>query len=200
MDLVALSNNSSEKYAIFGFEKYALHLQDIDLNRFRGQTLSVNLGPVLKAMKSDGAIEKESLKISELISVLENTTASVSIPEDFFNQNRIKAATNLTCNDTQMRLSYSLFLTDILFQSINQTIASVILSVTLRCFTNDSLDASPLKITLLTNSEILDVSTISIICFTIINFTGKKILGEREEYHLKQYKKKRDAYSMCTCS
>ena len=129
LDLSTSSNDSGHDGVVFGFETYALQLQDIDPNSFNGsgQTFSVNLGSVENALQSEGDLG-DSLVTSEMVmDILVKSTASVYLPNSFLEEVE---------NDTNMsRLSYSVFLTDILFQSPNQSgfdIGSIIVSVRLR--------------------------------------------------------------------
>ena len=153
MDLTQLDTNSSDGRAIFGLETYALQMQDIDPDRFVGQTFSVELGSVEDAMKS-GGIGDESLKTSKrVIQFLDNSTAAIQIPKNFFEQPFSDMSTNK--QQPLQRLSYSVFLTDILFQ-INSSlfdVGSIILSVRLQNLSDNELDSS-VRTIFRTNSEV----------------------------------------------
>lgn len=135
----ALSNNTEDK-VVFPFDTYALQLQDITPDSFKGQTFSVDLGSVQEAMTNKDGIKSNSLRTSEMIMrVLDNSTAAVQLPENFLSDTP-------ECTTGQSgraeRLSYSVFLTDILFQTRNENasdIGSVIVSTRLSCARNRSL-------------------------------------------------------------
>ena len=125
LDLSTSSNDSEQDMdgVVFGFDTYALQLQDVD----DLQTFSVNLGSVEDALQSEDGFG-DSLITSEMVmDVLVKSTASVYLPDSFFSM--------LTNNTNRSRLSYSVFLTDILFQSPNQSsfdIGSIIVSTRLK--------------------------------------------------------------------
>ncbi len=78
------SGNSSEDKAVFGFDTYALQLQDINSSLFSGQTFTVNLGPVEDAVESEGNIQENLTTFEMVMQTLENSTASVQLPDNFF--------------------------------------------------------------------------------------------------------------------
>ena len=124
---------------VLGFDTYALQLQDVDLDLFNGQFFAVNLGSVEDALQSEGSFS-EALSTSEkILKLIENTTASVQLPNNTFD--RIPECENTTA---LQRLSYSVFLSDILFQSQRQVenaldIGSIIVTIRLSCAENASL-------------------------------------------------------------
>lgn len=136
---------------MFPFDTYALQLQDIEADSFKGQTFSIDLGSVEQAMNEEGAIEIDSLKTSEMImKVLDNSTAAVQIPENIISDIP-ECGTGLT-----LRLIYYVFLTDVLFQSQNEnasTIGSVILSTRITCAENRSLP-TPIILHFQTNDKV----------------------------------------------
>lgn len=156
-DLLAISSSNTtaeEDKLTLGFDTFALQLQDIDLDFFNGQTFSVNLGPVEDALNSVGSLS-EALKTSEMIrKIAENSTATVQVPATSFEMIE-------ECNATESnagRLSYSVFLTDILFQSRNQSgrgldIGSIIVTTRLRCAENVSLP-NPITVIFRTIEEV----------------------------------------------
>ncbi len=118
----------------FGLNNYALNLQDIDFNKFREQTLAVNLGSVEDALISGGELGN-SLKITSEES-LANSTAAIQLPDRFLESNEQCSQSN---RSNIQRLSYSVFLSNILFQSLNQSqfdIGSIIVSARVRCAVN----------------------------------------------------------------
>ena len=156
LDMVNLETPDNSSKAFFGFDTYALQLQDIHPINFKGQTLTVNLGSVEDAMKLNGDINKESLMISEVaMEMLRNSTASVELPNDLLNSIHECASVTIP----ELRLSYSVFLTDVLFQSPqtqNKTdIGSLIVAVRLGCAENAS-SFSPLIVTLRTVQKVLN--------------------------------------------
>lgn len=159
-DSLDLVGNFSEDKVVYGFDTFALQLQDIDPNLFNGQTFSVNLGSVEDAIESNDGIQ-DFLKTSEMVitKVLGNTTASIQLPNNFLDSAQ-------ECTDTsmldqpmdQLRLSYFVFLTDILFQSQNQTrldIGSIVVAARLRCADNASFNFSnPIKVAFRTVKQV----------------------------------------------
>ena len=120
---------------------------------------SINLGSLEEARKDNQTIEQENLMTSQLESAtnlnyetddgsrsaMADTTASLQLPEDLLN----------SCNDVNsslvsaitQRLSYSVFKSDVLFQSINQSllnlsIGSIIIAARLKCADNATLNMS----------------------------------------------------------
>ncbi len=140
------TSKSNDDKLVLGYDTYALQLQDIDLSKFNGQTFTVNLGSVENALDSERSV-RSSLKTSErVMQILDNSTAAVQIPEDFSESldecNSDQLSMEASLPSSQQRLSYSVFLTDILFQSRNQSrfdIGSIIVSTRLRCAENSTL-------------------------------------------------------------
>lgn len=120
----------------FALDTYALQLQNIDSSLFNGQTFTINLGSVEEALSMGNGL-RGTLKTSEMVmKILENTTAAVQLPNNFFE-------TMQECNVgiKWQRLSYFAFLTDVLFQSQNQSesgfhLGSIIVTIRLRCGEN----------------------------------------------------------------
>ena len=102
-------------------------------------------------------IKENELITSEVVmSAISNATASVSISRDLINgQDNCQSESS---NSSQQRLSYSVFLSDILFQSLNQSqfkVGSVILSARLNCLANGSeYLSSPIQTTFRTHSQV----------------------------------------------
>lgn len=139
---VTLTSNSSEpNKLVLGYDTYALQLQNIDPDKFKGQTFTVNLGSVEDAMRSEDNLQ-DSLMTSEMVMhVLDNSTAAVQLPDTFLDTLSGCSATDLSTSvGTLQRLSYAVFLSDILFQSQNQSgrfgIGSIIVSTRLKCEEN----------------------------------------------------------------
>ena len=113
--------------ATFTRKTYALQLHDVDTSNFLGQTLSIDLGSVQEAMSISSNIREEAIDTIEGNKVfLNNRTASVQVPASVFR--------DLSQNDVQQRLSYTVFVRDTLFQSSdenqsNLTVGSIIVAV-----------------------------------------------------------------------
>ena len=146
LDLAELDNSTNRSIVIFGFNTYALQLQDIDPSFFNGQTFAVNLGSVEDAMSRN---RTSDLMTSETDT--EMFTASVQLPKDFLDL-VAGCGTNMS-----HRLSYSVFLTDVLFQT-SQTrslasIGSIIVTVQLGCARNSSL-LNPFRVAFRTTEQV----------------------------------------------
>ena len=148
-----LELNSSEKKAVFGFNRYALQLQDID-DKFKGQTFTVDLGPAEEAMKTEGNIRDSLATFEETMKVLENSTASVQLPANF--SDSVQGCANESGPTNLLRLSYSVFLTDILFQSGQEGrgVGSIIVATRLGCAENSSL-LNPLRVLFRTVGQVV---------------------------------------------
>ena len=142
LDMVNLETPDNSSKAFFGFDTYALQLQNIHPINFKGQILTVNLGSVEDAMETSRSGHGDAKKLhielpNDLLNFIDEC-ASVTIPE--------------------LRLSYSVFLTDVLFQSPqtqNKTdIESISVVVRLGCAENAS-SFSPLIVTLRTVQKVL---------------------------------------------
>ncbi len=132
LDLSALTNTSGE--VTFGFDNYALQLQDLDPDFFKGQIFTVNLGSAEEALQSNGNLG-ESLNTSQtVLDILVNqATSSVKLYQNFFADSMNSSMENISNSTNKIRLSYTVFLTDILFQSRNESvdIGSIIVSTRL---------------------------------------------------------------------
>lgn len=155
LDLTAASNSSDGKLT-FGFNNYAMQLQDIDPGAFNGQTFSVNLGSVEDALISDNGFNN-SLKTSNvLVEVMNDSTAAIQLPENFIQSIEGYEDENQNLTSNQLRLSFAVFLTDILFQSENDTkmkIGSIIVSTRLKLAEQSSL-FSQITTTFRTNQDV----------------------------------------------
>ena len=149
---LTLSTNSSVDKLVFVYDTYALQMQDIDPNTFKGQTFTVNLGSVEEALDSTEGFKEKSLKISEMDP--DDSTAAVQISEEVIEECQME---NTSSSNLTQRLSYNVFITDILFQSlkVNSTLAigSIIVSTRLRCKMNSSL-SNPIRVIFLTNDKV----------------------------------------------
>ena len=142
---ISTSGNASMQ---FGFDTFALQLQDIDPDLFNGQTFTVNLGSVEDALQTSGNLG-DSLRTSEVVmNILVNSTASVNLPDDFFASSMKRSTEDVLNNTNELRLSYTVFLTDILFQSQNQSvdIGSIIVSTRLSSEEADFIPKNPIEV------------------------------------------------------
>ena len=156
------NSTSNSSNMIFAFEAFALQVQELDPEEYKGQVFSVNLGSLEEATKDNQTIEQENLVTSELESVINlipesdsdgsrnaiaDTTASLQLPEDLLDScNESDVNSNLVSTSPQ-RLSYSVFKSDILFQNVNQrqlnlSIGSIIVAARLKCADNVTLNMS----------------------------------------------------------
>ena len=150
--LDTLAVNETEDRVVFGYSTYALQIQSIDSMKLSGHALTVNLGSVKEAINS-GQINKEDLITGEgLMSLLTNATASVYIPTF----NNVNSCHLELLNTSQQRLSHSVFLSDILFQSHirnNYSVGSIIVSARTQCLEDVFLPV-PITATFRTNPQV----------------------------------------------
>ena len=157
------NSTSNTNQTVFAFETFALQVQQLDPEEYKGQIFSVNLGSLEEARKDNQTIEQENLVTSELESatnlnhgtvndlrirnVIADTTASLQLPEDLLDScNESDVNSNLV-STTSQRLSYSVFKSDVLFQNVNQrqlnlSIGSIIVAARLKCVDNVTLNMS----------------------------------------------------------
>ena len=141
---------------VFAFETFALQVQELDPEEYKGQMFSVNLGSLERAREDNQTIEQTALMTSKLESVTDlkqnqdktdkegvvnafaGSTASLQLPEDLLDLCNDTSSNNMTSAVPQ-RLSYSVFKSDILFQNLNQShlsIGSIIIAALLKCADN----------------------------------------------------------------
>ncbi|XP_064387545.1 latrophilin-like protein 1 isoform X4 [Halichondria panicea] len=152
-------SNSTSNQTVLSFETFAMTVQDLDPDSFQGQTFVVDLGPVDEEMNNTGVIDQDALMTfndgngdtsdnrSETGSPnkdAENSTASVHLNPSLFED-------CLTTNGTLLmqRLSYSVFLSDVLFlpenRSTNQ-VGSIVVAARLACLqTNKTMLSVPVR-------------------------------------------------------
>ena len=167
LDTVVINENETE--SVFGYEKYALQVQNIDPVDFSGQIFVVDLGSVEEALNST-RITQDDLNITSLMSLVTNATATVRIQKSLINQTGYCQTEGF--NASQQRLSYSVFLSDILFQSFNRSDnkvanGSIIVSTRLNCPENDVLN-SPIQTTFRTYSQVSNIVIIIILTVVIL--------------------------------
>ena len=131
-------------------------MQDIDPERFNGQTLNIDLGSVEEAMNLGGEIDDDALRTSETaMNVLTNATGTIQTSESLFSYCSQRTMSSVNGPQLLQRLSYSVFLSDVLFQTVNQSlkIGSLILAARFSCGSNATL-MPPITVTLRTNTEV----------------------------------------------
>ena len=141
------TTNSSQ--TVFAFETFALQIQQLDPEEYKGQVFSVNLGSVEEATKDNQTIDQDDLVTSELesenlvkMTKREGVTASLQLPEDLL---LIDLCSSNSTSAVPQRLSYSVFKSEILFQNLNQShlsIGSIIVAARLKCADNVTLNTS----------------------------------------------------------
>ena len=124
-DRVILSDDDNDtlQERVFAFETFALHLQEVDPETYEAQAFTVNLGSIEDISNISGKIPDESLTIQDtMIEILNNATASVQLPDDLLDHlSDCSEMDTSTANSTlTRRLSYSVFLSNALFQSIER--------------------------------------------------------------------------------
>lgn len=164
LDTVDLAfDNTTDNITTLAFNTYAVQIQEVDPNNFAGQTFAVNLGSVEQAMNISGAIAQEALVTLDGVSVndnrrkrqstnrdVENATASVQLTSDIFDNCVTNESSEVSIVVSQ-RLSYSVFVSDILFQTENESsiaVGSIVVAVRLRCqLANETMLSMPVRST-----------------------------------------------------
>lgn len=166
LDLSSSTQRTSDNLTVFSYDTFALQVQDIDTGSFNGQSFLVVLGSVEEAMNiSLTGLEQDSLITVDGVSdstrakrapgdgdadiitdVQEDTTASVQLPHTLLDdlENCIDPEGNSTSLISQ-RLSYSVFLNDVLFQPENRTqykVGSIVVAARIRCALNGNTSLS----------------------------------------------------------
>ena len=161
-DKVTLSDENStsnETTATFAFRTFAIQIQEIDPSTYQGQTFTVNLGAVQNiSLDINGTIPDDSLNITDSVKNIStsNNTASVQLPIDLFESSDFCKTADST---GQARFSYSVFLSDILFQSeeVSQQrrfkLGSIIVAPRIRCEGNVTLK-TPIIVSFRTNRTV----------------------------------------------
>ena len=150
------SDQLEDNKTVFTFNTFAIKIQDIDTSaEFQGQSFSVNLGSVEDVANISGTIPQDDLVTSDnTMDVSAKATASIQLPNDLFMSCGLSGA--------ERRLSYSVFLSDVLFQNETQLnsglrVGSIILAPRLRC--NNKLN-SPITVSFRTNQTVTMHNTI----------------------------------------
>ena len=149
--------NGTEDRTVFGYSMYALQVQSIDSVKVGGHALTVDLGSVDEALNSGRISEEDLITGESLMSVLTNATASVYIPTDSL-VNNVNSCTLEMLNTSQpTRLSHSVFLSDILFQTNfgnNFSIGSIIIAARIQCLDGIFLPM-PVRTTFRVNPKVI---------------------------------------------
>lgn len=146
--MLDVPGNSSE--VLYGLDTYALQVQDINPDSFSGKTFMVILGDVQDALRAERNIGGSLVTSKMVMEILENSTASVQLPDGFLDSAQGCTSESLL---SDIRLSFSVFLTDVLFQSQqNQSgIGSIIVATRLSCA---NISTDPIRVTLRTIEQV----------------------------------------------
>ncbi|XP_064387646.1 adhesion G-protein coupled receptor G6-like isoform X2 [Halichondria panicea] len=137
-----VSTNSTSNQTVLSFETFAIKVQDLDPDSFQGQTFVVDLGPVEEAVNNTGVIDQDALMTAN-DHTADNRSDTDSLSEDTDNSTaslRLSPLILEDCPSTNrslwQRLSYSVFLSDVLFlpenRSTNQ-VGSIVVAARLAC-------------------------------------------------------------------
>ena len=165
---ISLDVNTTNNQTVFALKTYALQVQDIVNDDFQGQTFRVDLGTVEDTKLIERRIEQSNLVTVDGFDNQTNATASVTIPEDILDEYNADSCSNLSTNvtnTTPRRLSYSVFLSDVLFQSVDQShlrVGSIIMAARLKCSENKTLNM-PIKTTFQTDKNVSESAMLIIL-------------------------------------
>ena len=124
--------NTTEDKQIFTRKNFVIQIQEIDPATFAGESFNVDLGTVEEAMNKSGNIDPQDLLT--LLNPLSNATGSLTVSDKVIEKS----------NSSNVRLGYSVFVSSSLFptESVNTTVASIILNLRLRNFntSDDGVD------------------------------------------------------------
>lgn len=156
---------------VYARDTFALQVRNVNTESFNGETFNVDLGSFEKAVSLNTSIPEQSLRT--VMEVLANATASITVPREILSdiQNR-----GIRETDETQRVSYSVFLGDILFQSPNQTtrnnlsIGSIITAIRLRNVAADHRLTVPLNTTFRI-SEVNAYLSLNGSCRILYNYT-----------------------------
>ena len=153
-----MASNASDQdnKTVFTFNTFAIKIQEIDTtNGFGGQSFSVNLGSVEDTTGINGTIPREDLVTSDsAMDVSTMSTASIQLPNNLFE------SCGLSDNQTRLLISYSVFLSDVLFQNETQIrdglrVGSIILAPRLPC---SKTLITPITVSFRTNQMVAIIS------------------------------------------
>ena len=177
--------NTSDNITVFSFNTFALQVQDINPEKFNGQDFLVFLGTVEQAMNITLGFEEDSLVTvndasdtgasgdgdADLVTsesdMQEDTTATIQLPSTVFDdlENCTGSEDNgLSVSSSLQRLSYSVFLSDVLFQPENRTrykVGSIVVSARIRCaLTGNKSLSLPIRTNFLTSEGVRYACTV----------------------------------------
>ena len=139
-------------------------MQDLDPDSFQGQTFVVDLGPVEEAVNNTGVIDQDALMTANDYTA-DNRSDTDSLSEDTDNSTaslRLSPLILEECPTTNLslrhRLSYSVFLSDVLFlpenRSTNQ-VGSIVVAARLACLqTNKTVLTVPVRTSFLIRAKV----------------------------------------------
>ena len=107
-------------------------------------------------MNISGAIPKDSLETDTIMNVSTDATASIQLPEDLFDFCSLSSGSN-----NERRLSYSVFLSGVLFQDKNQpnlTVGSIIVAARAQCNNTMTLN-TPVTVSFRTNRTVTIITS-----------------------------------------
>ena len=143
--LFTLGNDSTNE-TTFAFETFAIWIQNVDPEAYQGYSFAADLGSIEDTLNIKGVIPENTLVASDTtMKVFTNATASVQLPEDLLDHLNTCNDSNSSSPSTSRRLSYSLFLSDVLFQNEEQRqlkLGSLIIAARIQCGTNTVLNTS----------------------------------------------------------
>lgn len=143
---------------VFAFRTFAIQIQPIDPDTFQGQTFTVDLGSVEESMNITGNIPEESLRTSDKAgTTTKRETASIELPKDLLNDLSLCSSSNSSSSSNQNRFSFSVFLSDILFQNPEQShleLGSVIVAARASCANSTTKLRTPIQVAFRFNKEV----------------------------------------------
>ena len=155
--VVLTSENSTENATnTFAFKTFAIQIEEIDPQMYQGQSFSVDLGSVQETMEIVGKIPTDSLITSDTTRrIPTSNTASIQLSEHLFEDS---SSCNPPSSSALARVSYSVFLSDVLFQNENQKhlqLGSIIVAARLQCDTNTTvLLKNPIEVSFQINTMV----------------------------------------------
>ena len=187
LNLSSSVQNTSDNVTIFSFNTFALQVQDINPAKFNGQDFLVFLGTVEQAMNITLGFEEDSLVTvndasdtgasgdgdADLVTsesdMQEDTTATIQLPSTVFDDlenctDSEDNALSVSSSSSLQRLSYSVFLSDVLFQPENRTrykVGSIVVSARIRCaLTGNKSLSLPIRTNFLTSEGVRYMHTL----------------------------------------
>ena len=176
LDLNTVNQTSGSNRTVLNLNTFALQVQEISPDTFKGQTFTIALGPVEQARNVSNVIEQKALitedgevdNINEQENISTEATATLQLHPMLF-KNCTNSETNTSTTFAfRQRLSYLVFLTDSLFFPTNSTlnrVGSILVGVRSNCqLENETLFSMPIQ------SSFQIIETVRLIfrsCFTI---------------------------------